>query len=162
MKKAFTPVQEGSAAFTDLPPESYPILRLLSLRSNIPIKTVRNIDKSDNSRISVINFCKAILGSNLQMAKFQVSPQVSTNEQQSFYSETSMLITEVSSTETEKLTELHAMRFAEPEIEIKYPLMQEPAIQVPSVKETQVPKSSVAVSQFRKSGVRRCGRLSEY
>jgi len=105
------------------------------------------------------------------MARIQVSQQVNANDEQSLYSEMSMLYTELSSTGTEKLSEGHVLRLPELEFDIDYGSTEEPAIQAPSestnskspiLRQTQRIESGVAVSRYRRSGVRRCGGLSEF
>lgn len=105
------------------------------------------------------------------MATIPVSQPVNTNEEQSLYSEKSMLYTELASTETEKLSERHALKFPEPEFDIKQYSTVESQIKAPienenlissALGQTQTPKNSVAVSRYRTAGVRRRGRLSEF
>ena len=97
------------------------------------------------------------------MAKIQVSELLNTNDEQSLYSDTSMLYTEFPSTETEKLQVSHALKFPEPEFDIKPFSTLESDIKAPSEnKQTPAPKSSVAVSQRMTTVVRRCGGLSEF
>ena len=98
------------------------------------------------------------------MAKIQVSQLIDTNDEQSLYSETSMLYTEFPSTETEKFQASHALKFPEPEFDIKPLSSLESDIKAPNKQEpTPTPKkSSVTVSQRRTTVVRRCGGLSEF
>ena len=105
------------------------------------------------------------------MAKIQVSQPVSTNDEQSLYSDQQMLYPELSSTETKVFSEGHVLRFAEPEFDLKYRSTEEPGAQAlseneqsmsPALRQTQQTQSGAAVSRYRTSGVRRCGGLSEF
>lgn len=97
------------------------------------------------------------------MAKIQVSQLINTKDEQSLYAETSMLYTELPSTETEKFQASHALKFPEPEFDIKAFSSLESDIKAPSQQEqTPAPKSSVTVSRRRTTVVRRCGGLSEF
>jgi hypothetical protein len=113
------------------------------------------VSDTSSSEIVPNSFSLTFLWGFLPMAKIQVSQPIDTNNEQSLYSETSMLYTEFPSTETEK--------FPEPEFDIKPFSSLESDIQAPSKQEqTPAPKSSVAVSQRRTTVVRRCGGLSEF
>ncbi len=105
------------------------------------------------------------------MAKIQVSQPVSVNDEQSLYSDQQTLYPELSSTETKVFSESHALRFAEPEFDLKYRTTEEPGVQAlseseqsmsPALRQTQQTGSGVAVARYRSSGVRRCGGLSEF
>jgi hypothetical protein len=105
------------------------------------------------------------------MAKIQVSQPVSTNDEQSLYSEKQTLYPELSSTETKVFSEGHVVRFAESEFDLKYRSTEEPGVQAlseneqsisPALRQTQQAGSGVSVAQYRSSGVRRCGGLSEF
>lgn len=121
------------------------------------------VSDTSSSEIVPNSFSLTFLWGFLPMAKIQVSQPIDTNNEQSLYSETSMLYTEFPSTETEKFQASHALKFPEPEFDIKPFSSLESDIQAPSKQEqTPASKSSVAVSQRRTTVVRRCGGLSEF
>lgn len=105
------------------------------------------------------------------MTNVQISQLKNGNDNQSLYSETAVVYTELSSSETEKLKVRHALEFPQPEFDLKQDSPKELGMSAlnsnetpisPALHQAQAPESSSALSQQVRAVFRRGGRLSEY
>lgn len=104
------------------------------------------------------------------MTQVQISQFKNGNDNQSLYSETGVVYTELSSSETEKLKVRHALEFPQPEFDLKQDSAQEVGMSALNENETSdsktlhqspAPASNSGLRQQVRSVFRRGGRLSE-
>lgn len=104
------------------------------------------------------------------MTQVQISQLKNGNDNQSLHSETGVVYTELSSSETERLKVRHALEFPQPEFDLKQDSPKELGMPVLNNNETAgskalhqspAPESSSVLSRQVRSVFRRGGRLSE-
>lgn len=104
------------------------------------------------------------------MTQVQISQLKNGNDNQSLHSETGVVYTELSSSETERLKVRHALEFPQPEFDLEQDSSKELGMPVlnnnetsgaKAVNQSPTPASNSGLSQQARFVYRRGGRLSE-